>query len=323
MNAVETRAPGDLRAHPENATIFGDPEESDAFAGLLLSIKHHGIWEPLAIKPDGTVLSGHMRRAVAIKLGLREVPVRVVDAFASYRDELEYLIRSNTDRRQLTKAEIAIAFRRLRETPRDQGGTKGKKGGGEKGKRGAPAQNQSSASGPMVRSDDEAAAMLGIGKHEARALETVFTTPGVPEPVKRAVNAGALAPTTAAKAIVVEAKRQGVDLKSGAALADSPALRAVAEPKRPAQKSEHERRVEDEAEKYRADYRALFDLYGKLDGILTRRPLKSVLGPTEHHEYTALIRDVALRAWREVESIQGPTNAGKQMALSVIAGGKS
>jgi hypothetical protein len=80
--------------------------------------------------------------------------------------------------------------------------------------------------------------------------------------------------------------------------------------------------MQDGAEKYQRDYRELFDVYKNLDAILSRRPLKSVIGPTEHHEYGQLVRDVALRAWREVEAIQGQTNAGRQMMLSVIDGGK-
>jgi hypothetical protein len=61
--------------------------------------------------------------------------------------------------------------------------------------------------------------------------------------------------------------------------------------------------------------------YREVDAVLTAMPLKSVIGPTEHHEYGNLVRDLALRAWREVEQVNGTTNAGRQMALSVITGG--
>ena len=61
------------------------------------------------------------------------------------------------------------------------GGTKRKRGGD---RRSVEAKNQS---GPRstLKSREEAAAVLGIGEQEARALETVFTTPGVPEALKR------------------------------------------------------------------------------------------------------------------------------------------
>lgn len=311
---IQQWAPARLRSHPENALIFGDPEECDRWDEMHASIKRLGIFEPLAIKADGTIISGHLRHAIAVDLGLKAVPVRVVDAFASYRDELEVLIRSNTDRRQLKPSEIALAFKRLKETPRDEGGAKGSKGGGAKGKRGAP--NQSGArAGKDGR--DEAASMLGIGTHEARALETIFTTPGVPVELKKAVDKGTVKPTPAAKAVATEVKRQGGTIR------DASALKAVAivEHKRPA-KSAGLERVEAEAERYKRDYRDLFNAYKTIDSILTRRPLKAVLGPTEHHEYGQLIRDTALRAWREIEAVEGKTNVGRQMALVAIDGGK-
>ncbi len=315
---TDTRDLSSLRPHPENAAIFGDPEESEQFDGILASIKANGIWEPLVIKADGTILSGHLRRIVATKLKLKTVPVRVVPEFASYRDEVAFVIRSNTDRRQLSKGEIAIAFKRLREIPQTEGGAKKK--------RGRPEGSVGSKNNPGIKpgiseTRDDAAEMLGVSTDEARALETVFTTPGVPEALKAAVNSGAVAPTPAAKAVKTEQKRQG------GKITDQAALVAAATPKKkattPANDTSHEQRMAREAESYRTDYKSLHELYSKLDAILTRRALKSVLGPTEHHEYAALIRDCALRAWREIESVQGPTNAGKQMSLSVISGGRS
>jgi len=45
----------DLRAHPENATIFGAPEEDDSFASLKQSIRDNGQWEPIIAKADGSI----------------------------------------------------------------------------------------------------------------------------------------------------------------------------------------------------------------------------------------------------------------------------
>ena len=46
---------------------------------LTVSIKASGIQEPLAVSADGFLLSGHRRLAAARYLGLKSVPVRVVD----------------------------------------------------------------------------------------------------------------------------------------------------------------------------------------------------------------------------------------------------
>ena len=172
---AKTRKLADLRSHPENSLIFGDPEESEAFDVLVISIRKFGICEPLIIKADGTILAGHLRRAVAKKLGLKEVPVRVHEPFGDYREEVEFVIRQNTDRRHLRKSEIALAFKRLRELPKEQGGTK-RKPGPKPNRTGCPIL---SASRQDSRADTEAAEALGVNRNEARALETVFTTPGV------------------------------------------------------------------------------------------------------------------------------------------------
>lgn len=310
----ETRLLADLRSHPENVDIFGDPEESEQFEIVLASIKRDGIWEPLVIKANGTILSGHLRRLCAERLKLKEVPVRVHEEFAAYRDEVAFVIRSNTDRRQLTKGELAMAFKRLRNLPTEEGGTKKKRGRPE----GSVGGTNNGGSGSTIKAREEAAAVLGIGEQEARALETVFTTPGVPDELKKSVNAGTVAPTPAAKAVRAELKKQG-----GAITDPAPLMpQAVKPPKAAPIRSDHESRIEDEAMAFDADYRKLFDAYKTLDGILTRRPLKSLLGPTEHHRYSDLLRDIAVRAWREVESVIGPTTTGKQMTLTVISGGK-
>lgn len=299
-----------LRSHPENATIFGDPEESKAYLEVLGSIKKHGIWEPLLVKKDGTILSGHLRCACAKSLGLETVPVRVWDAFTSYLDEVRFVVRSNTDRRQLTPQQIAYAFKRLKEIPKAEGGAKAKMG------RPKGDEKKSAESRPLSRSRDDAAEQLGVSRDIAESLEAVFTTPGVPDELKSAVNDGRVAPTTAAKEVRAEAKRQGGTITNPAPLAD------VAE-RKATDKSAHQAHVADAAKSYRDDVRRLLEAYRAVDAALTKRPLASVIGPTEHHEYGDLCRDIAIRAWREVETVEGVTNAGKQMALAVIKGGRS
>lgn len=297
-----------LRPHPENATIFGDPEESEAFAEIAKSIKAHGIWEPLCVKADGTILSGHLRFTVAQHLRLKAVPVRVFDPFASYLEEVRFVVRSNTDRRQLLPQEIALAFKRLKEIPREQGGAKGKAG---------RPSNAATSRGISGDTRHVAAEQLGVSRDVAEACEKVFATPGVPAELKAAVNRGKVAPTTAAKAVRAEEKRQGGAITSATALV---AL-ATEKPKPVPVEPTHEQRVAMKAEAFRSAYARLVKAYREIDAVLTSMPLTSVIGPTEHHEYGSLIRDVALRAWREVEQVQGGTNAGRQMALTVIKGG--
>ena len=308
-----------LRPHPENSVIFGASDEDEDFASFVAAIKANGLWEPIVIKADGTILSGHRRFDAVTRLGWKEVRVRVAEA-DEYRDEVLLLVRSNTDRRQLTPREIGLAFKRLKDLPREQGGAKGKKGGDTRSKEAKALRDQSAASGTL-KARDEAADILKVGRHEASALETIFATPGVPEELKHAVDKKLIAPTPAAKIVAAEVKRQGGEITEPAPLKSWTAEKTT--PQKPAPAHEHERRVEEAAERMQRAQAALLELYRSLDRVLGALPLKSVTGPTEHHEYAGLIRDVALRAWREIESVQGPTNGGRQMALSVVNGGKT
>ena len=317
---VESWPLSKLRPHPENGVIFGDPEESKEFDEICASIKAIGVSEPLIVKADGKILSGHLRFACAEKLKMKSVPVRVWPEFASYLDEVKFLIRSNTDRRQMTPVQIAHAFRRLKEIPREQGGAK-KKRGGDHGNQHCGEKRQGAESRTLPSTTrDEAAAKLGVSRDIAEACETVFHTPGVPEVLKAAVNDGKVAPTTAAKEVRAEVKRQGGAIKTATALT------ALAErkPTPPSdEKTDHARRVESNVKEHQKDFAELLGAYRVVDRVLTRRPLKTILGPDQHHEWASLCRDVAMRAWREIESVEGSTNAGKQMALTVITGGKS
>ena len=68
-----------IKTAAENDLIydrFGIDNEDD-FA-LADSIRQHGIREPLAITIDGYVVSGHRRLAAAKRLGLTEVPARLI-----------------------------------------------------------------------------------------------------------------------------------------------------------------------------------------------------------------------------------------------------
>lgn len=312
-----------LRPHPENSRIFGEPEDSEEFDSIKADIKRRGIEEPLRVMANGCIISGHLRREVAEQLGMKTVPVIVVEPFADYRAELEALIKSNTERRQLTKRQIAFAYDALKNTPRAQGGTKGKPGapkGNQNRKGGGKVGNNGGSSATVEKARDAAASALGVGTHEARALETVFLTPGVPKEVQDAVNRGEVKPTPVARAIREEVKAHG-EVKHPARLLAVVGPKAKKPAHEPASSDDHETRLRHEVEAFKSDFKELLSIYTRLNAVLGRRPLKDVRSPDDHLEWLGLCRDIARRAWAEVESVQGPTNAGRQMSLTVINGG--
>jgi len=68
-----------IKTAAENDLIydrFGIDNEDDY--ALMDSIRQHGIREPLTITSDGYVVSGHRRLAAAKRIGLKEVPARII-----------------------------------------------------------------------------------------------------------------------------------------------------------------------------------------------------------------------------------------------------
>ncbi|RJX18815.1 MAG: chromosome partitioning protein ParB [Desulforudis sp.] len=86
-----------LKPHPKNQDYYDDlPDEK--YQEVKRSIEAHGIRDPLKVLPDYTVVSGHQRRKIAQELGLKKVPVVILDVSP---EEAEYLlIADNEERRQ-------------------------------------------------------------------------------------------------------------------------------------------------------------------------------------------------------------------------------
>ena len=88
--------PRELKQHPLNIEIYG-MEVADL--DLVESIKSKGILEPIVIKEDNTILSGHRRWMAAKDLNLDRVPCRVL-TFIDAEDEEESLIEFNRQRQK-------------------------------------------------------------------------------------------------------------------------------------------------------------------------------------------------------------------------------
>ena len=44
----------EMKPHPVSIQVYGEPDD-----GLVESVRQHGIKEPIVVKPDGTIISGH------------------------------------------------------------------------------------------------------------------------------------------------------------------------------------------------------------------------------------------------------------------------
>lgn len=84
----------DLRQHPISLEIYGENED---VSDLVPSIKTHGVTNPITIKPDGTILSGHRRYRAARIAGLTEVPCFVA-RLANEEEEQILIVEANRTR---------------------------------------------------------------------------------------------------------------------------------------------------------------------------------------------------------------------------------
>ena len=86
--------PNELKANKHNVSIYGDEKVDQS---LLESIKQKGLLEPLVIKDDNTIISGHRRWIVLKSLGIDKVQCRIM-TFNDDLDEKESLIEFNKQR---------------------------------------------------------------------------------------------------------------------------------------------------------------------------------------------------------------------------------
>ena len=95
----------DLKPHPMNRKLYGDEAPP---ADFIESVRRHGIMVPLAIKEDGTIISGHRRWQAALALKMEHVPVQVV-RYADDLDEREAIIEFNRQREKTFSQKMAEA----------------------------------------------------------------------------------------------------------------------------------------------------------------------------------------------------------------------
>jgi len=87
-----------LKEHPDAGKM--PAPDSSTFGSIRESIRRDGIRVPLDVTPDDVILAGTTRFRIAKELGIKAVPVRMVDIPEDR--QFEYILRDNLERRQLT-----------------------------------------------------------------------------------------------------------------------------------------------------------------------------------------------------------------------------
>ena len=153
-----------LKPHPLNRKIYGDEVLPEDF---VESVRRHGIMMPLAIKEDGTIISGHRRWQAALALGMETVPVQIV-GYADDLDEREAIIEFNRQREKTFSQKMAEA-EELEAVERERA----RRRKAEAGKANLPtvsAGNISLTHGEKGQTRDKVAAAVGLGS--GRTYET-------------------------------------------------------------------------------------------------------------------------------------------------------
>lgn len=90
-----------LKPHPLNEKYFGKLEKEQEEI-LLKSIKERGIFHTLVVTEDGTILSGHQRWLIAKKLGIKELPCRVLKVDPDSEEAEMIILEANMGQRVLS-----------------------------------------------------------------------------------------------------------------------------------------------------------------------------------------------------------------------------
>jgi len=110
-----------LKPYEFNKEFFEDIKGTD-YDALKEDIKQNGIKVDLHITKNNTILCGHQRWEIAKELGLKKIPIKIINIDENDEKKVkEYVIKDNLLRRQLTReqqgilrATLSIVF----ETPR-------------------------------------------------------------------------------------------------------------------------------------------------------------------------------------------------------------
>ena len=97
---VQDINPEMLKPNPDNK-IF-NPLSGQDYERLKNDIRERGIIDPLIIRQDKVLLTGHNRLRIALELKLKTIPVRKVESGLKPKEEKKFLVLDNLLRRQLT-----------------------------------------------------------------------------------------------------------------------------------------------------------------------------------------------------------------------------
>lgn len=199
MDKIELRKAKELKPHPLNVELFGDPKKSPEYEEIRDSIREIGIQEPLLVLADGTIVSGHLRWTAQQDIAAdrvfqktksrsestrakeeAEVPTRLHPGFESKADEYDYVLNSNFKRRPFT---LEVQVRGLDLIKQKLG--EGKQAEAPQKKKGGRPRKDATKRGAKPKSREQVllekyAAKMGVISEFLEAASDMFKSPILP-----------------------------------------------------------------------------------------------------------------------------------------------
>lgn len=113
LSEIRYVAPSELSSNSLNSMFPAEKERY--FEELAEDVQQRGILVPLIAKRDGTLLAGHNRLQVALKLDLARIPVQYVETVLTRQEEVRFVIADNLFRRHLSNEDKIRLYKHLYE----------------------------------------------------------------------------------------------------------------------------------------------------------------------------------------------------------------
>ena len=189
-----------VKTNPEYASLVSElsPEEYEL---LKQSIKkENGLYVPIIVNQDGTILDGHHRYKACQELGIE--PTAIIKEFKDKLEEQLFVIDCNLARRQLNnfqKTELALKSKPILEAivKRNESlGGKGGKGG----------INMT----PLGRIDERIGKRAGVSRGTVRKVEKILENEHITDKIKQDLRLGNVSINEAYKIVELDQEHQSL-----------------------------------------------------------------------------------------------------------------
>lgn len=158
------------------------PLTDDERSELESDIKKHGVLSPI-ITWNGFIIDGHNRYEICQRNGI-EIPATKELEFANKSDVMDWIIKHQTGRRNLTKSQLVKAYASVEEQLKREAKERQVVAGKEFGKGGSKVSSNLNEPIKPIRSASEVAKKIGVSENTYRNMKQIVSE-GTKEQIER------------------------------------------------------------------------------------------------------------------------------------------